>query len=242
MNYHNYYYPESRFGGFTDIDGTIIFYTRINALIKPEFVIVDYGCGTGSYMNHNVTAIINLRSIKGKSKKIIGIDIDDAARSNQNIDEFKKIESDRWPIESDSADMIICDFVLEHLQTPEEYFREAKRVLKKDGYMCIRTPNLMSYFGILVSLIPKSFHGWLIGRLQPGRDAADVFPKFNRCNTIRKIGSHLKSNGFDGCVYGFESEPRYFDTNRVLYLFGVVLQRLMPKFLKISIFSFSQKT
>jgi len=131
MTYHNYYYPESRFGGFTDIDGTIIFYTRINALIKPEFVIVDYGCGTGSYMNHNVSAIRNLRSIKGKSKKIIGMDIDDGAISNQNIDEFKKIESDKWPIESDSVDMIICDFVLEHLQFPDKYFSEARRTLKK---------------------------------------------------------------------------------------------------------------
>ena len=37
------FYPESRFGGFTDIDGTVAFYSRVNALVKPLYVVVDFG-------------------------------------------------------------------------------------------------------------------------------------------------------------------------------------------------------
>ena len=29
------FYPESRFGGFTDIDGTIAFYTRVHSQLTP---------------------------------------------------------------------------------------------------------------------------------------------------------------------------------------------------------------
>ncbi|MDA3924611.1 MAG: hypothetical protein PF904_07930 [Kiritimatiellae bacterium] len=50
-----YFYPESKFGGFTDIDGTITFFNRVNALIKPSFVVLDVGCGRGAYSEDPVS-------------------------------------------------------------------------------------------------------------------------------------------------------------------------------------------
>jgi SAM-dependent methyltransferase len=41
------FYPESRFGGFTDIDGTVAFYPRVNALAASKDVVLDFGCGQG---------------------------------------------------------------------------------------------------------------------------------------------------------------------------------------------------
>ena len=49
MNYLNIHYPESLFGGFTDVDGTITFFTRVNALIDSSSVVLDVGCGRGVY-------------------------------------------------------------------------------------------------------------------------------------------------------------------------------------------------
>jgi hypothetical protein len=37
------FYPESRFGGFTDIDGTTPFYLRVNALAASKDVAIDSG-------------------------------------------------------------------------------------------------------------------------------------------------------------------------------------------------------
>jgi hypothetical protein len=39
------FYPETRFAGFTHIDGTIAFYTRVNALLKRTDVVLDIGQG-----------------------------------------------------------------------------------------------------------------------------------------------------------------------------------------------------
>jgi len=50
MNYQEIFYPESRFGGFTDIDGTMVFYSRVNALIEPSFHVLDLGCGRGAHV------------------------------------------------------------------------------------------------------------------------------------------------------------------------------------------------
>ncbi len=43
------FYPESRFGGYTDLDGTVLFRTRVNSLLHPDAVVVEIGCGRGQH-------------------------------------------------------------------------------------------------------------------------------------------------------------------------------------------------
>jgi hypothetical protein len=49
--------PESRFSGFTDIDGTVAFYLRVNALATSKDVVLDLDCGQGTYANDPVIAM-----------------------------------------------------------------------------------------------------------------------------------------------------------------------------------------
>jgi len=76
MDMKNKFYPESRFGGFSDIDGTIAFYNRVNSLIKSANTIIDYGCGVGAYDSDPIEFRKNLRILKGKATKVIGVDVD----------------------------------------------------------------------------------------------------------------------------------------------------------------------
>lgn len=39
------WFQEVGAGGFTSLDGTIEFYTRINALLTPDMTILDFGGG-----------------------------------------------------------------------------------------------------------------------------------------------------------------------------------------------------
>ena len=39
------WFPEVGAGGFTSLDGTIEFYTRINALLMPGMTVLDFGGG-----------------------------------------------------------------------------------------------------------------------------------------------------------------------------------------------------
>ncbi len=240
MNSKESFYPEVRFGGFTDIDGTVAFYNRVNSLIDPSFVILDVGCGRGASSGDSVRLRKNLRILKGKVSKVIGIDVDQCAQDNPFLDEFNLIRGDVWPISSSSIDLIICDNVLEHIGNPDQFFAEITRVLKNGGFLCIRTPNRWSYFALAATLIPDRYHSKVLSIVQDGRKEEDVFPTVYRCNSLRKLKRIMKKTGFECVVYGYEAEPSYLSFSKSAYFLGVLHQRFAPGFLKPAIFAFGR--
>jgi SAM-dependent methyltransferase len=240
MDFKNTFYPESRFGGFTDIDDTIVFYTRVNSLIQPSSVVLDVGCGRGAFADDPIPLRKNLQVFKGKCKKVIGIDIDERAQSNPFIDEFYLIEKNHWPLENGSVDICICNYVLEHVQHPELFFSECRRVIRQGGYLCIKTPNVLSYFGMFSRLIPNRYHASLLTKIKNKKEE-DVFPAFYQCNTKRKIKRLLAKYGFDAVVYGYEPEPAYLSFSKIFYYWGVIHQRFAPDAFKIALFAFGKK-
>ncbi len=241
MKYDLQFYPESQFGGYSDFDGTIHFYLRVNSLLRPDCLVLDIGCGRGQYQNDICEMRKSLRILKHKCKRVIGIDRDICGVGNPYLDEFRKIESHKWPLEDDCVDLAICDSVLEHLEEPELFFAEAKRVVKSGGYLCLRTPNALGYAAIAARLIPNRFHANVVGNIQSNRKVEDVFPTFYRCNTIWKVRQFLNRAGFTGCVYGYDSEPTYFEFSKVLYWLGVLHQKYSPQMFRLTIFAFTRK-
>lgn len=51
----SYWFPEIEVGGFTSIDGTIEFYTRISALLNPSMTVLDFGAGRGAALTDLTT-------------------------------------------------------------------------------------------------------------------------------------------------------------------------------------------
>ena len=239
--YTESFYPESFFGGFTQADGTVAFYSRVNALIEPSFVLVDFGCGRGQHAEDEVSTHRRLQCFKGKVAKVIGLDVDSAGRTNPTIDEFHQLLPDQdWPIEDKSANLVLCDSVLEHLAAPEFFFSQARRVLVDGGYLCIRTTNVLSYVGIGSRLMPNRLHAALLSRLQKSRKAQAGFPTLYRCNTIRSIRRQMSAHGFRAAVYGHTPEPLYLRFSKLAYALGVLHQRLAPGAWGLTIFAFGQ--
>jgi SAM-dependent methyltransferase len=240
-SYQAVFYPESAFGGFSDIDGTVAFYSRINALIQPSFRMADFGCGRGAHAEDPITFRRGLTCFKGKVAKVIGLDVDSAGRGNPTVDAFRLLAPDGpWPLENKSADLVICDSVLEHLHNPESFFCEAVRVLAPGGYLCIRTPNVLSYVGIASKLVPNEHHKYVLARTQLHRGKDDVFPTLYRCNTVFAVKRQLTMHGFRAAVYGYEAEPSYLHFSKLAYGLGVLHQKLAPGFLRPTIFAFSE--
>jgi SAM-dependent methyltransferase len=102
---------------------------------------------------------------QGKVAKVIGIDIDPNARLNPTINEFRIPAGERWPVEDRSANLIVCDYVIEHLRDPETLFSEAQRVLMPRGYLCIRTTNRLSYIGVAAKVVPNTHHARVLSRI-----------------------------------------------------------------------------
>lgn len=241
VSYKNIYYPESKVGDFTDIDGTIAFYLRVNSLVDSTSVILDIGCGRGRYVEDPVSIRRNLRIFKGRCKKVIGIDVNNAARVNPFIDEFYLIQDNSWPIKDNSIDIVLCDSVLEHIEAPGTFFSECHRVIRPGGYVCIRTPNSLGYVILFSKLIPDRFHAKVIGKVQNGRKDEDIFTTFYRCNTIGKIRKILAKYNFDHCVYGYEAEPSYLAFSKLAYFCGTVYHKIVPKMFSNCIFAFGKK-
>jgi SAM-dependent methyltransferase len=242
MNLQTFFYPESKFGGFTDIDGTIAFFMRVNALVNSGASVLDVGCGRGEYADDPIDLRRNLRILKGKASQVVGIDVDSAASANPFLTEFRLIEAEHWPINDSSIDLVICDNVIEHLDNVKPFFREACRVLKPGGVFCARTPNRWSYISLAASLIPNRYHSRITKRVQTNRKEEDVFPTFYRCNTKRSLRQMLSFNGFEELtVYTFESEPQYLSFSFIAYSLGYLHQLFSPSFFKPVIFAFARK-
>lgn len=234
------FYPECRFGGFSDIDGTIAFFNRTNALLESSFTVLDVGCGRGAYADDPVRMRGNLRILKGKCAKVIGIDVDRNAKNNPFLDEFYLVQESSWPIENDSIDLIVSDHVLEHVDDPSSFFSEARRVLRNGGYICIRTPNRWSYISIFARIIPNKYHSKVTSIVQESRKEEDVFPTLYKCNSRSTLKAMLELHGFECVVYGHEAEPAYLSFSKFAYWLGVLHQRFAPRFLKPVIFAFGK--
>lgn len=241
-NYLLDYFPEAKFGGFSDVDGTVAFYSRINALVEPPHVVLDFGCGRGSGKEDSVSFRRNLRSVRGRVSKVIGLDVDLAGRENEFVDEFRLLTDDAaWPVEDESVDLLYSDFVMEHLTDPGLFFREAHRVLRAGGFLCIRTPNVLGYVGILSSLLPRTLHKRILKTAQPSRRGEDIFPAVYRCNTLWSVRRQLRANRFEGVVYGYEAEPSYLNFSSIAYALGAIYGNLAPPLFRSCLFAFARK-
>ena len=236
-----FFYPESRFAGFTQIDGTIAFYSRVQALVRTDSVVVDFGCGRGAYAEDPVPFRRDLRIFKGRARHVIGLDANPEAAENPFLNAFYRLEGPRWPLDDSSADVCICDNVLEHLPEPAAFFHEARRVLKPGGVVCIRTPNRWNYIALLSRMIPNSSHAGVLSKAKPGLQEKDVFPTLYRCNSLSAVRRALKTEGFEAVVYGYEAEPSYLSFSKIAYALGVLHQRIAPGVLKPAIFAFGRK-
>lgn len=236
------WYPESRFGGYSDADGTIAFYTRVRSLLQPQTVVVDVGCGRGAFRDDPVPFRRELRTLKGHCRMVIGLDLDPDAAENPYLDEFRRLPAGgSFPLDDASADLIVSDSVVEHIQDPGFFFDECARILRPGGIICIRTPNALSYLGLVARVVPNRLHARILTRVQERRKAKDVFPTVYRCNSVWSLRRYLRASGFDPVVYTHEAEPSYFAFSRLAYALGVAHQRYAPRLLRLTLFAFAQK-
>jgi len=179
--------------------------------------------------------------LKGKCLKVIGLDVDPRAAQNISLDEFHLLQETTWPVLDSSVDICVCDYVLEHIQNPQAFFTECKRVLKPGGYLCIRTTNLLSYFGIIAKLIPSRAHIRILRQAKDQVREEDIFPTYFSCNTIHTLRQYLSLNHFDHAVFGYEAEPGYLSFSHFTYYLGVLHQKLAPGLCRIGIHAFAKK-
>lgn len=231
----------SYFGGYSEHDGTVRFYSRVNALLQDHYTVLDVGCGRAAYQDDPCEYRRKLRILKGKCNRVIGLDVDPEASQNPYIDEFLQIDGAQWPIDSASVNLIVSDNTVEHIEEPALFFDECSRVLSPGGYLCIRTPNRAGYVAVVSRLLPASTHRRVLSVAQKTRQEEDVFPAYYRCNTIRSVSKQLKAHGLDYSVRGYDGDPQYFSFSKLFFKAAQCVHRITPSALRNSLFVFAQK-
>ena len=223
-------YPELGAGGFTRVDGTVAFYTRVNALLDPSMTVLDFGAGRGAQLFDQSSRYRNeLSKLQGKVKWLIGVDLDPAVTKNPFLDEAHVIDGESsLPFAPDTFDLIYADWVLEHVVSPEKFVAMVHSVLKPGGWLCARTPNRWGMTGISANLIPNRLHDRILSGLQPDREARDIFPTMYRMNTLRTLRKCFGIAQWDDFSYTFNPEPPYVQRFKPLMHLAQIFLRVAP--------------
>lgn len=236
------FYPEVAAGGFTRVDSSVAFYLRINALLTKEMIVVDLGAGRGAAHDERPDFRTALRSLRGKCRRVIGADIDEAVLSNPSVDEAVLVARDGTiPLADLSVDLIFADFTFEHVVHPEKFCAEIDRILKPGGWICARTPNKWGYIGLAARLVPNRAHVGLLRFLQPERRDVDVFPTAYRLNTKRALRTYFPDRTWERYAYAWNAEPAYFGRSVVAWAVMLALFRLLPASLGAVLFFYGRK-
>jgi len=116
-------------------------YIFASNFIKNNELVVDIACGIG-YGSYVLA--------KKGVKKIIGIDISNLAIEYgkkrysgkvNSIIEFIVGDAMKIPIYSDKVDVIVSFETIEHLNDPETFLLECRKILKNEGLFILSTPN-----------------------------------------------------------------------------------------------------
>lgn len=234
--------PECGAGGFSRFSGAVQFYQRVNALLTPDMTVVDLGAGRGAFVDVEAPYTQSLQTLKGKVAKVIGLDVDPVVLTNPVVDEAHVIGKDgRLPLDDLSVDVIVSDWVFEHIDDPKLFASEVDRVLRPGGWVCARTPSKWSPISVAARMVPNKMHAKVLESVQPGRKAEDVFPTRYRMNTLSDLRSIFPPSKWTHSNYKWKGDPHYHFENDLVWRFTEVVTNLLPDAFAHTLLVFIQK-
>lgn len=235
--------PEVAAGGFARDNGGIHFFTRVNALMSPEMTVVDFGAGRGTIFHNPGSAFYNnLAKLQGKVRRVIGVDVDSGINDHPFLDERHVVDPSKpLPLDAVSIDLVVADWVLEHVAHPATFASEMLRILKPGGWLCARTVNRWGYIGMGARLIPNNLHKSLLKKFWPDRFDVDVFPTTYRINTLSDIRKYFPRQDWDDYSYLNNATPKYFGNLKLIFRIIELYQKLVPYPLSTDLLVFLRK-
>jgi len=231
---------EDMVGGFSTSDGTIDFYLRVQSLVNKHSVVLDLGAGRAGWFEDDKCEIRRtIRALKGKVSKVIAADVDEAVKSNRASDEQVLIKNGVLGLEPGSVDVIVADYVLEHIDDVEGFYCQIDSILKPGGWFCARTPHKYNYISIISRMIKNSQHANVLKSAQPHRKEMDVFPTHYKMNTLGALDSIFRD--YEKRSFISRSDPAYFFNNKFIFLVQKIAHGILPKEVSGNIFIFMRK-
>ncbi|MDQ6971938.1 MAG: class I SAM-dependent methyltransferase [Mariprofundaceae bacterium] len=237
------FHPEVRIDGFTKLDGTIRFYSFVKAIMLRDSsrTVLDFGAGRGAFWLDSSSEYRRfMQDLRFQDVHVTACDVDDAVKTHPCSQQQIVITIGQpLPFEDNQFDLIVSDFVFEHIADPSFVAAELLRILKPGGYVCARTANRFGYVKFMAQLIPNSLHVAFLRRIQPDREAEDVFPTVYKLNSASQVKDHFRN--CDVYSYFDSAEPAYHFGNKLLYWLFSFWHKIMPDVLATSVCFFIRK-
>ena len=239
----SHFFPEIEADGFSRIDSTIEFYTRVNALLNPDSMLLDFGAGRGAtHLEDTVPYRRELRNFRGKVREVIGADVDPVILTNPSLDRALVLKPIRpIPLSDECVHLIISDFTFEHIRDPSHTAGELNRILIPGGWICARTPNKYGYIALASQLVPEFLRMHVLRLVQPKREEQDVFRTFYRLNRLRALRRYFSPAEYEYFVYSWDAEPAYHANSKALFRFLLAIHRITPPMLLTLLLIFLRK-
>jgi len=203
-----------------EVNGTVEFRNLISAQLRPEHYVLDLGCGSGREETN----------FRDNCACIVGCDYSDHVSQNNFISTGVRGDAYKLPFSNQSFDVVIMDYVMEHLEFPDQCAAEVFRVLKPGGCLFFRTPNFYHYVALIAYLTPHSFHSLMVHKLAES-DESDPFETYYRVNTRKSVERILTSASLlPREIKMVEREPHYLTFAASAFLVGYCYERLVNTF------------
>lgn len=193
----------------------------VRARLNPQSQVLDLGCGRGGVVE------LFWRDVRLAA----GLDPDVPSLVEHRVPGMPVIRGrgENLPFAGESFDVVVCLWVLEHLEEPDVVLREVRRVLRPGGHFIFLTPNLRHPV-VLMNRLAKALPQ-LQRRIVPrlyGRVEADTFPVRYRANTEGAIRALAAGSGLDVAFLRAIRDPTYLALNGVMFRASVMSEGLLP--------------
>ena len=194
----------------------------VRAHLNPQSQVLDLGCGRGGVVE------LFWRDVMLAA----GLDPDAPSLAEHRAPGMPVIcgRGEHLPFAAQSFDLIVCLWVLEHLESPEVVLREVRRVLRPGGHFVFLTPNLRNpllFLNRVAKALPQ-LQRRIVPRLY-GRVEADTFPVRYRANTEAAIRTLAARCGLEVTTLKAISDPTYLALNGLMFRASAMSERLVPR-------------
>lgn len=197
-------------------DAGIWYQTFVEQYTTSKTRLLDLGCGHTSLATEAIS----------QAGQVVGVDNNlTALQHNQLIDNRTAAIGEQLPLAHESFDLIISQWVVEHLPHPLPFFQEMARILRPKGNIILFTTNAYNYVPLISQIIPHRLQAYLLSQLLQ-RPTTDSFPTFFRANTLKQLTTLAEQSGLTIQQWVYVGNPFYLAFSRTLFRLALLFEQV----------------
>jgi SAM-dependent methyltransferase len=193
-------------------------YWRIlDRILVEKSMVLDPGAGKKGMLS----------LFKGRHIVTVGLDLSyEDLKENQNLTFRVCGDAQYLPFKSNCFDVIVSQWLLEHLSVPGLFIMESSRILRNHGNVLLVSNSLFCPLMFFNAIMPAKLRDWLKQQFLPREVEEDTFPTYYRANTHNQLKRKTRKAGLKELYFNCLSDLSFFVFNRVFFAFWLRFDQL----------------